>query len=105
MKLQTFNEGLKQGHIVEARWRHRGQAFYALAKIRRINKHSVRVALVEAAFPLKAYRPLKGVVFTVPRITGSSWSLYHGVFPPNSSDAPTFQSLDVLEQLGVSIDD
>lgn len=72
-----FEDALKAGDEVEARWTNSYSAFRARARVVRVNRKSVRIELLAAP---DGYRV--GQAFSVPRFVELGWSANNRVAPP-----------------------
>ena len=87
----SFEEGLKLGDTIEARWTNCYCYYQARAEIVRVNAKSVRVRLLEAvpaAWGPDGYPA--GFEISIPRFNPLSpgrgrWSINNGVFPIDKS--------------------
>lgn len=77
-----FEEGLKAGDEVEARWTNSYSVYRARARVARVNRKSVRVELLVAP---DGYRV--GQAFSVPRFVELGWSANNRVAPLPGKEA------------------
>jgi len=74
--VMQFEDALKAGDEVEARWTNSYSAYRARARVVRVNRKSVRVELLVAP---DGYRV--GQAFSVPRFVELGWSVNNRVAP------------------------